>query len=77
MVELERPLGRKAYFKIPHLPGSRTGSSDRTAPRELAERCLVASRPGEEVLVQEKLDGSCVAVVWRVERAGRVVGMAK
>ncbi|WP_438043701.1 RNA ligase family protein [Sorangium sp. So ce128] len=62
MVELERPLGRKAYFKIPHLPGSRTGSSDRTAPRELAERCLVAPRPGEEVLVQEKLDGSCVAV---------------
>jgi hypothetical protein len=59
---LERPLGRKAYFKIAHLPGSRTGSSDRTAARELAERCLVAARPGEEVFVQEKLDGSCVAV---------------
>ncbi len=42
---LERPLGRKAYFKIAHLPGSRTGSSDRTAPRELAERCLVAAPP--------------------------------
>ncbi|HVJ16999.1 MAG TPA: RNA ligase family protein [Polyangiaceae bacterium] len=62
MVAPERPLGRKAYFKIAHLPGSRTGSSDRTAPLELAERCLVAPRPGEEVLVQEKLDGSCVAV---------------
>lgn len=58
----ERPLGRKAYFKIAHLPGSRTGSSDRTAPRELAERCLVAARPEEEVFVQEKLDGSCVSV---------------
>ncbi len=62
MVAPERPLGRKAYFKIAHLPGSRTGSSDRTTPPELAERCLVAARPGEEVLVQEKLDGSCVAV---------------
>ena len=59
---LERPLGRKAYFKIAHLPGCRTGSSARTAPRELAERCLVAARPEEEVFVQEKLDGSCVAV---------------
>jgi RNA ligase len=59
---LERPLGRKAYFKIPHLPGSRTGPADRTAPPELAERCLESPRAGEQVLVQEKLDGSCVAV---------------
>jgi RNA ligase len=58
----ELPLGRKAYFKIAHLPGSRTGRSDRTAPRELAERCLRTPRPGEEIFVSEKLDGSCVAV---------------
>lgn len=58
----ERPLGRKAYFKVSHLPGSRTGPSDRTAPLELAARCTQAARPGELVLVQEKLDGSCVAV---------------
>ncbi len=62
MAAPELPLGRKAYFKIAHLPGSRTGSADRTAPAELAERCLRAPRPGEELLVQEKLDGSCVAV---------------
>ena len=62
MGALERPLGRKAYFKIPHLPGSRSGASDRTAPPELSERCLRATRAGEVVLVQEKLDGSCVAV---------------
>lgn len=72
--ELERPLGRKAYFKISHLPGSRTGRRDRTAPRELFERCLHAPRPGEEVLVQEKLDGSCVAVA-RV--AGAVVALGR
>ena len=62
MAARELPLGRKAYFKIPHLPGSRTGSSDRVAPAELVRRCTVAARGGEEVLVQEKLDGSCVAI---------------
>jgi hypothetical protein len=56
------PLGRKAYFKIPHLPGSRTGASDRTAPPELAQRCVRQAGAGEQVFVQEKLDGSCVAV---------------
>lgn len=69
-----RPLGRKAYFKIPHLPGSRTGASDRTAPPDLAERCTRQARPGELVLVQEKLDGSCVAVA-RV--AGRVLPLGR
>lgn len=62
MAARELPLGRRAYFKIPHLPGSRTGPSDRTAPPELVKRCTVEARGGEEVLVQEKLDGSCVAI---------------
>lgn len=69
----ERPLGRKAYFKIAHLPGSRTGASDRTAPAELAERCLRMCRLGEELVVQEKLDGSCVAVA-RVGQAVLALG---
>jgi hypothetical protein len=56
------PLGRKVYDRIPHLPGSRTGKSDRRCPPELARRCLVQAKPGEEVLIQEKLDGSCVAI---------------
>ncbi len=58
----DKPLGRKAYFKIPHLPGSRTGKADRVAPEELVRRCTVEARDGEEVIVQEKLDGSCVAI---------------
>jgi len=58
----EKPLGRKAYFKIPHLPGSRTGKADRVAPEELVRRCTALARDGEEVIVQEKLDGSCVAI---------------
>ena len=74
MVAPEQPLGRKAYFKIAHLPGSRTGPSDRTAPLELSERCLRTARPGETVLVEEKLDGSCVAVA-RV--AGQVLALGR
>lgn len=62
MATSDLPLGRRAYFKIPHLPGSRTGRSDKHAPAPLSRRCLVEALPGDTVLVQEKLDGSCVAV---------------
>lgn len=58
----ELPLGKKTFAKIPHLPGSRTGSSDRMAPPELARRCLERATRGDVIVVQEKLDGSCVAV---------------
>jgi RNA ligase len=59
---LELPLGHKTYARIPHLPGSRTGASDRVAPPQLARRCTQQAQPGDSVVVQEKLDGSCVAV---------------
>lgn len=62
MAARELPLGRKAYAKIPHLPGSRTGASDKVAPAQLVARCTVTSQRGDVVVVQEKLDGSCVAV---------------
>ena len=70
----ELPLGRRAYFKIPHLPGSRTGKSDRHAPISLARRLLLRGEPGDTVLVQEKLDGSCVAVA-RLE--GSVIALGR
>ncbi|MBL8951593.1 MAG: RNA ligase family protein [Myxococcaceae bacterium] len=56
------PLGKKAYHRIPHLPGSRTGSSDRMADPPLARRCIEQARQGDTIVVQEKLDGSCVAL---------------
>lgn len=62
MTTRERPLGTKAFPKIPHLPGSRTGTSDRTAPPELSRRCTDQSKPRDTIVVEEKLDGSCVAV---------------
>lgn len=58
----ELPLGKKAFPKIPHLPGSRTGASDRVAPPELSRRCTERATKGDVIVVQEKLDGSCVAV---------------
>lgn len=55
-------LGKKAFPKIPHLPGSRTGSADRVAPPELSRRCTEQETRGDRIVVQEKLDGSCVAI---------------
>jgi hypothetical protein len=57
-----RPLGGKAYWAIPHLPGSRTGSADRHLDPAQAAYCTDTGRKSDEVIVQEKLDGSCVAV---------------
>lgn len=54
---------KKLYGKIPHLPGSRLGPSDRTADAALAARCAGPGRRGDRVIVSEKLDGSCVAIV--------------
>jgi hypothetical protein len=54
---------KKLYGKIPHLPGSRLGPADRTADAALAARCAGAGRDGDRVIVSEKLDGSCVAIV--------------
>ena len=62
MSEANGPV-RKLYGKIPHLPGSRLGPADRTADADLAARCAGAGRSGDRVIVSEKLDGSCVAIV--------------
>lgn len=70
----ENQLGQKAYAKIPHLPGSRTGSSDRVAPRQLARRCTHQCVKGDQVVVQEKLDGSCVAVTLK---QGEVIALGR
>jgi len=60
-----RVLPYRAYPSIPHLPGSRLGPSERVIGAHqrsmLTER---ARRPRDRVIVQEKLDGSCVCA-WR------------
>lgn len=58
---MNKPLGHKAYTSIGHLPGSRTGSADRHIPDSQARLCLEGPLPHlSEVIVQEKMDGSCV-----------------
>lgn len=59
-----RFLPYKAYPAIPHLPGSRTGPADRHLP--LNKAALLIEKlydPRDEVIVLEKLDGSCVGAI--------------
>lgn len=58
-----KPLGRKAYGSIGHLPQSRLGPGDHRVPDGQSRICCVKARDRHDrIIVQEKLDGSCVAV---------------
>lgn len=61
--DTRKPLGRKAYGHIPHLPGSRMGPGDHHCHEGQARIATVKARDKHDtIIVQEKLDGSCVAV---------------
>jgi len=76
--ELERkPLGRKNYGHIPHLPGSRMGPGDHMCHEGQARIATERKRDKyDTVIVTEKLDGSNVGVaridgrVYPLTRAG-------
>lgn len=58
-----KPIGRKAYGSIPHLPQSRMGPADKACHEGQAR--IATERPRDKhdtIIVQEKLDGSCCAV---------------
>lgn len=58
-----KPLGRKAYGSIPHLPNSRMGPGDHACHGGQARIVTEKARDSRDlIVVQEKLDGSCVAV---------------
>jgi RNA ligase len=58
-----KPLGRKAYGSIGHLPCSRTGPGDHAVSPGMARICCERPRDRHDrIIVQEKLDGSCCAV---------------
>lgn len=58
-----KPLGRKAYGSIPHLPSSRMGRGDHHCHEGQARIATEKARDRhDEIIVQEKLDGSCCAV---------------
>ena len=59
----EKPLGRKAYGNIGHLPGSRLGPGDHTINEGQARILTSQARDRHDVIyVQEKLDGACTSV---------------
>ena len=66
MSERERaakPLGRKAYGSIPHLPDSRIGPGEHHIHEGQARICTERARNRHDrVIVTEKLDGANVAV---------------
>lgn len=75
----EKPLGRKNYGSIGHLPNSRMGSGDHSihdGQADIATKKLLKNKHGltREVIVQEKLDGSNVGIA-RVE--GRIVPLSR
>lgn len=58
-----KPLGGKAYGSIGHLPNSRLGPADHSVHEGQGVICCVKARDKHDrIIVQEKLDGSCVSV---------------
>jgi len=58
-----KPLNRKSYGSIGHLPNSRLGSADHSVHEGQSRICTEKTRDKHDiVIVQEKLDGSCTAV---------------
>lgn len=58
-----KPLGKKSYGSIPHLPGSRLGPGDYCISEGQAR--IATGKPRDKhdvIIVQEKLDGSNVSV---------------
>lgn len=62
-MEDRKPLGKKSYGHIPHLPGSRMGPGDHKCHEGQLRIATEKTRDRhDKVIVQEKLDGSNVGV---------------
>ncbi len=58
-----KPLNRRAYGSIAHIPGSRVGKTDKYITEGQARIATIKTRDShDKIIVQEKLDGACVAV---------------
>lgn len=57
-----KPLGHKAYGSIPHLPGSKRGPGDHGLEERQAVLLTEKASRDWTIVVQEKLDGSCMSV---------------
>jgi hypothetical protein len=79
-----KPLGHRSYGSIPHLPGSRLGPGDYHIHEGQAKIATEKVRDKHDrVIVQEKLDGSNVAVakingeILAITRAGYLANTSK
>lgn len=62
-VTIEKPLLKRAYGSIAHLPGSKIGQHDKYIHEGQARILTEKKRDKHDtIVVQEKLDGTCVAV---------------
>lgn len=76
MVDRIKPLNRKSYGSIPHLTGSKTSS-----PKDIGFDVkgtsiftIKTKRKTDHVIVTEKLDGSCCAVL---KQNGKIIALGK
>ena len=59
----KKPLGRKSYGHIPHLPGSRMGPADHKCHEGHARIATELKRDKHDIIIlQEKVDGSNVGI---------------
>jgi hypothetical protein len=71
----KKPLGRKCYGSIPHLPNSRLGSGDWSISEGQARIATEKRRDENDlIIVQEKLDGSNVGVAIK---DGKVIPLVR
>ncbi|HEX3626455.1 MAG TPA: RNA ligase family protein [Verrucomicrobiae bacterium] len=72
---LDDSLQGRIYPRIPHLPGSKMTTSDQEAEAWQIRACCRSLRSAKDrVVVQEKLDGSCMAVA---KIRGEITPMAR
>jgi len=64
---MDKPLGRKTYGSIPHIPGSRADNAgDHYITQGQANIAILQMRDNNDVVIcQEKLDGSCVGIALK------------
>ena len=68
-----KPLAKKAYGSIPHLPGSRLGTGEYCITEGQAKIATECARDEHDrIIVQEKLDGSNVAVA---KKEGKIIAL--
>lgn len=71
----KKPLGRKNYGSIPHLPNSRMGPADKSCHEGQAKIATQKTRDrNDEIIVQEKLDGSNVGIA---KKDGEILALSR